>query len=242
MTDISTEIIKRNLEIAQVVQEMRTGDYVVLRNLGFNRLPEESRDESIRDLCLRAGALSMSGTDVKTDVWYLDETKSKPGSVPYHTDNPHFTLPEQIVGFWCVQSSGNGGENLIVSGADIVNWLDLNKIKDSTGQSFSQRVTSERVLFGYGSRSVSSTIYDEETGIFRLGNYASDEETKKLVTELSGVIEQGRDTIPAKKILMEPGDVLFFNNHTHLHARDPYVSNSQTSPVEKRLVLRTRII
>ncbi len=205
-------------------------EFVVVRDAGF--MHNSDIRQFAREATEQLGQLSLSGSGVdQTDVWSLDEAKSKPSRVDYHTDNPHYPSPERYVGFWCV-SSANDGANVLLNSADFLEELHKND------KELAELVVKKPVEFRYGDTQYTGTIFSPEDGQLRLGRYATHEDDKLLIERVSAIIDR-EGSATTRKIQLSPGDVMFFNNHKLLHGREPYRRERSSTP---RLMLRTRVI
>lgn len=191
-------------------------------------LSDPERAAHIMTVAEQLGPLTLTNDKPGTELWELNSSTSPNASfIPPHMDNPHLTEPERYVGFWCLQASEEGGENLILPVTDIISELDAT----GEGRALLAKLEAEQVTFTHGDYSTTSPIVDRSTGEVRYDQKYIDAGHADLGQRFQVVATSMMDN--AARIKLKPGDALFFNNRTTVHARAPYSDPS-------RLSIRTR--
>lgn len=218
-------------EIGQNVAELLAEGvpYVQIDDLPFADMPEIQLDTYIRRTSQAIGRMTLTGGLPGTEQWRLDgQTSQNASSIPFHTDNPFLVRPEEIVGFWSIRSSNDGGENIILPVADMLNWADRFAQHVET----LKEITTKPVSFTLGEERASGLLLDSDTGSFRHDMKYVDPEHIELAGRFTDMLTP--DDLPSQRIKLQAGSVLFFNNRTTLHARAPYTDG-------KRLSIRVRV-
>lgn len=207
-------------EVAHSVVEQfeNSAPYVHINGLTFDKLPHESATESIRAIASNIGSLALTNDNPTSDVWTLDgKTSPSKDRIPYHTDSPYYAQPEDIVSFWNMKESGDGGENVILP---IERVLSLADGSTQTAELL-EELSQLRVDFQHEGHSAAGTIIDQHYMAVRFDRrYVLGAKAAELANRFQSLLE-GADSI-ADIIKLHQGDALFFNNTTTLHARLPY--------------------
>lgn len=199
-------------------------DHVHLRGMSFHTMEEVARADYIRTVSSVIGELTLTNANVTSDVWRLDKTTSPSSArIPYHTDSPYYQQPEQIVGFWNVKTSNDGGENVLLPTADILDWASSSvEARELVDQ------LADPVQFTHEKHTGTGPMLDPETGIARFDRrYVVGEEAGKVATRFTQLLES--NTLLGQSVKLEEGEVLFFNNQTLLHARETYTNTDRVS-------------
>jgi hypothetical protein len=206
--------------------------YVHVEGLGFAGFDSAERDTYVRTAASAIGELTLTDGKPGTEVWELNSATSPNASrIPYHTDNPFYDSPEEVVGFWNIRSSIEGGENLILPGSRLVEHMSTT----TPGRDLLEELKNKQVRFMRGDKDFFGPLVELGSGLVMLRFDSKDltpnSEDQDLAARFSQVLE-GAD-LPADRVKLAAGEAIFFNNRQVLHARAPYSDPS-------RLSLRTR--
>jgi hypothetical protein len=202
--------------------------FVHLSGIDFAGLETGLRAEKIRSICNTIGSLTLSNEDPDSDIWILDsKTISNTKPVAGHTDNAHKSRPEDIVAFWNINSSASGLETVITPLSKIIELAE----NSSVMARLVMRAATKQIVFATGEESTKGTVINWRDKLIRYdeNNIApEDNEFKPLFAEAVNV---------STLITLEPGEVLFFNNRTSLHAELPFSDSGRDN-----LAIRTRML
>lgn len=209
-----------------VRQRLLDGDpYLHISGTGLESLALDEQIEKIRGISQGIGRLALSNADSTSDVWVLDSRTSPSARlIEAHTDNPFKSEPEDVVAFWSVRSSPQGGQNVLTP-------LDrIMELGDQSGRLADglEKARSLPVTFTHGEESWNGPVVDVVGHTIRYDAKYMDVPDAELKHLFEEAVKVG-DIIE-----LAPGDVLFFNNKTTVHARLPYSDPN-------RLSIRTRI-
>lgn len=191
--------------------------HVHLQDVPFAHLEDAAQEAYIREASSFIGPLTLSTAEPTSDVWRLDSAASPSSSrIPYHTDNPFYEKPEKYVGFWNVKSSAAGGENVL---------LPLRTILEETPQfgviaGILKIAQARQVTFQHGKNRATGNIIDADKDLIRFDARYIDEHNTGLASILTSLLEG--QALTGTSLKLAEGDVLFFDNHRLLHARQPY--------------------
>ncbi|MCQ3000757.1 TauD/TfdA family dioxygenase [Pseudomonas syringae] len=162
----------------------------------------------------------------------------------FHSDSA------DITGLLCINNSQQGGESMVVSAATIHNLIlaDHKELLGIFYHGFIYDARGEEIIgsspayrnsvFHYGDKKLSCRFYLSDyivPGLRKLGLSLSEIERHALEV-FSGLCDQPTNHISFK---MGRGDIVFYSNNTVLHARQPFVSTSNSNT--DRLLYRTWI-
>ena len=199
--------------------------YVHLQGLPFAHLESIAQESYIREASGVIGQLSLSNNLVTSDVWRLDHATNPNGDrVPYHTDNPFYERPEKYIGFWNVRSSEKGGENVLLPLRTILE-NQYRAPRHAAGMITEAQL--RQVTFSQKEHTVTAPIIDTDTRRIRFDSRYIGWPNDFFAQALARLLE--RQTFEAKSIKLNEGDVLFFDNHKLLHARQPYADSRRTT-------------
>lgn len=169
--------------------------------------------------------MTLSNGKLGSEVWRLDHTTSpSTNRIPYHTDNPYYQQPEKVVGFWSVKSSDDGGANVLLSVADLLDWA----ASSPEAQDLLDELNAAPVEFVDGVYRANSPMIEIDQGIVRFDKrYVVGETAAKLALRFSQMLEG--PGLPGRSVKLAEGDALFFNNERFLHAREPYSDSDRVS-------------
>jgi alpha-ketoglutarate-dependent taurine dioxygenase len=203
--------------------------YVHLQGVPFSHLESGAQEAYIREASSFLGELSLSSTEATSDVWRLDSSSSPSSSrIPYHTDNPFYEKPEKYVGFWNVNSSVIGGENVLLPLRTI---LEATNTAPKTAEVLAE-ARARQVVFLQGDNQAASRIIDTNNQTVRFDARYIDAPNAGLAHRMTMILEG--QTFKPEIIKLAKGDVLFFDNRKLLHSREPYSDKS-------RINIRVRI-
>lgn len=200
-------------------------EFVHLQGLEFHRMEDAALTDYIRAASQVIGRLTLSNGEPGSDVWRLDRTTSpSTNRIPYHTDSPYYRQPEKVVGFWNAKSSDDGGENVLLPVADLLDWASTSP----EGRDLLDELNATPVEFASGAHQATSPILEANRGIARFDKrYVISEAAAKLALRFGQMLEgQG---LRSQSIKLAEGDVLFFDNERLLHAREPYSNPDRVS-------------
>ena len=151
----------------------------------------------------------------------------------YHTDT------DEIVGLMCVERAETGGESVITSALALHNDFVAHhpELLDALYEGYYQAIAQDEVMtaekspvFGYVDGRVS--VYCQ----FRAMALAAQKRGEEFSDDLKAAIDYFYERAGANEaeFLLEPGEMLLWNNRTQLHGRRGF-ENSET---RKRLLLR----
>ncbi len=151
----------------------------------------------------------------------------------YHTDT------DEIVGLMCIERAETGGESVITSAISIHNDFVRNhpELLDALYEGYYQAIGEDEVMteekspiFGYVEGRLS--VYCQ----FRAMKLAATNRGEALSPELEAAVEYFYERAKANEaeFLLQPGEILLWNNRTQLHGRRGF----ENSPERKRLLLR----
>jgi hypothetical protein len=155
------------------------------------------------------------------------------GEANYHTDT------NEIVGLMCVERAEKGGDSVISSALAIHNDFVRHhpELLDALYEGYYQAIGQDEVMteekapiFGYLDGRLS--VYCQ----FRAMKLAATNRGEALSPELSAAVDYFYERAKANEaeFLLEPGEMLLWNNRTQLHGRRSF----ENSPSRKRLLLR----
>jgi alpha-ketoglutarate-dependent taurine dioxygenase len=198
--------------------------YVHIQGVPFSHLESGAQEAYIREASSFLGELSLSNTEATSDVWRLDSSSSpNSGRIPYHTDDPFYERPEKYVGFWSVNSSVTGGENVLLPLRTI---LEATNTAPETAEILAE-ARARRVVFSQGDNQAASRIIDTNSQTVRFDARYIDEPDTDLARRMTMILEG--QTFKPEIIKLAEGDVLFFDNRKLLHARQPYSDKTRTN-------------
>lgn len=200
-------------------------DFVHLQGLPFHQMEDAARTEYIRAVSRPIGELTLSNGELGSDVWRLDQTTSpSTNRIPYHTDSPYYQHPEEIIGFWSVKSSDDGGENVLLPVADILDWASTSR----EARDLIDELSATSVQFAAGDHRAIGSMLEANRGTARFDKrFVVGEEAAKLALRFSQLLE-GQELL-GQPIKLAEGDVLFFDNERLLHARERYSNPDRVS-------------
>lgn len=203
--------------------------YVHATGLPFAGMPTPERDAYIVHASSALGALTTTAGIFGSELWQLDSSTSPNAShIPMHTDNPFMRRPERIVGFWCMRSSSEGGENLILPVARLQEWMD----DDPERRDLAVEMAETPLEHRHSTLSTRGVAIDSRAGTARFDKkYVVDNE-HRTAARFAGILAV--PGLPVEPVKLGAGEALFFNNRTVLHARAPYSD-------AERLSVRVRI-
>lgn len=151
----------------------------------------------------------------------------------YHTDT------NEVVGLMCVERAETGGQSVISSALSIHNdFLHHHpELLDALYEGYYQAIGQDEVMtqekspvFGYVDGHLS--VYCQ----FRAMKLAAQNRGEELSPELLAAVDYFYERAKANEaeFLLEPGEMLLWNNRTQLHGRRSF----ENSPERKRLLLR----
>lgn len=209
---------------ADIAQRFADGaSFVHVQNLPI--LGEAAqRSGFITSVAGAVGELTLTDGTQGTELWQLNSSSSPNTSqIPFHTDNPFYEHPEQIVSFWNIRSSARGGENLILPVPDLVDWIEAQpqhtKLLDE--------LKTHAVSFALEGSKATGTILQPNAGTARYDQKYIDPACAELGLRFTRALDRAK--LLAHSIKLGEGDALFFNNRTTLHARAPYSDPSRLS-------------
>lgn len=212
-------------ELPDLVRDGLRGkmSFLHISGTGIEYLPLSEQVERVRNISQRVGNLTLSTSESNSNVWLLDNNTSPNTQIMAHTDNPFKDKPEDVVAFWSIRTSAVGGENIITPFERIV------ELGEQSGH-LSELIEQAQASFTF------AFAEHEWTGPVLDFNKKTVRYDKKYLTtpdtELSQLFEGA--TAVGDSIRLIPGEVIFVNNATAVHARLPYSD-------QNRLSLRTRI-
>lgn len=214
-------------DLPSLVRESFLNDssYLHISDTGLNYLDLDQQLAKIRSISQEIGHLTLSSADPQSDIWLLDSRTSPNAKlITAHTDNPFKDKPEDVVAFWNIRSSSQGGENVITP---VDRILELGDQSSYLAKGI-QKAQFTDFTFTHHEKSWSGKIIDTDKQAIRY-------DAKHLTNPSSEVTDLFKEAVKIGDIIkLAPGDVLFFNNKTNVHARLPY-----SDPC--RLSIRTRI-
>lgn len=161
------------------------------------------------------------------------------GELMPHTDNN-----VGIVGLLCVQKAAEGGYSLVSSSAAIHNVLLATRPELLERLYEGYYMTSqEATLSAHPHNNLKIPVFSHEQGhlscLFNRGFYERANSVRHDMSEAFDeatnlVVEIARRPDIEARFILEPGEILFINNYTALHAR----TNFADSPEYKRCLLR----
>jgi hypothetical protein len=204
--------------------------YVHVAEMPFATLPETERDTFITEVSSSVGAMTLTGAMEGTELWQLNSATSPNAEyIPFHTDNPFYNEPEAVVAFWNLRSSPKGGENIILPVRNMLGWMATRSEYDE----LLTELSTTQVPFTLKDAAATGVMLDTNAQTARYDQkYISDAQAK-LGLQLRNVADAAAESV-AERVKLAPGDALFFNNHSVLHARAPYSDPN-------RLSIRTRM-
>lgn len=209
---------------ADIGQRIADGaPFVHVRNLPI--LGEVSqRDTFITNVAGTIGELTLTGNMKGSELWELNSATSPNASqIPFHTDNPFYENSEQVVSFWNIRSSAEGGENVILPISNLVDWMTN---QPQHVELFEELKTRE-VPFAFKRNEALSAILHPDAGTVRYDQKYIDPAHSELGLRFTKALNGAN--ILAHSVKLGEGDALFFNNHTTLHARAPYSDPNRLS-------------
>lgn len=200
-------------------------EFVHLQGLAFHSMEDEARTEYIRTASQVVGQLTLSNSEPGSDIWRLDRaTSPSTNRIPYHTDSPYYQRPERVVGFWNIKSSGDGGENVLLPVADLLDWASAYP----EAQELLDELNATPVQFANDSHHAIGPMLDAERGTTRFDKRYVIGEAATILAVRFGELLEGQE-VPSQSIKLAEGDVLFFDNKRLLHAREPYSNPDRVS-------------
>lgn len=242
-------------EFAELVRKMVALEpgCVVLRDLGFDRYPQEVRDTLVLALTAAIGKPTDHNAD-KRVLWpvhprqmgpeYRTTFSERDGEAPPHTDSAFSRRPEK---FGCLfmahEAEDGGGQSVIVNGRRLI--ADLTSTQDGrqclailrdrefpfwVPDAFfkDERVVTAPVI---GERPLIRFRYDSLMNGFELRPDLRTNERLWAVEHFRSVAEESEARIT---YLLRRGEALIFDNHDVLHARTDFADPA-------RFVIRVRM-
>lgn len=214
-------------EVGSLVADQFTdgAEFVHLQGLAFHRMEDAERADYIRTASQVIGRLTLSNSEPDSDVWRLDRATSPSiNRIPYHTDSPYYQQPEKVVGFWNVKSSDDGGENVLLPVANLLDWASASP----EARDLVDELNATPVEFAAGAHQATGPMLEADRSTARFDKrYILGEASAKLALRFSQLLE-GQE-LPSRSIKLAEGDVLFFDNERLLHAREPYSNPDRVS-------------
>jgi alpha-ketoglutarate-dependent taurine dioxygenase len=215
---------------ADIAQRFTSGTpYVHIQGLPI--LGEVSqRDTFITSVSSAIGELTLTGDVPGSELWQLNSVTSPNASqIPFHTDNPFYESPEQIVSFWNLRSSAQGGENVILPVTRLVDWF----ASQPQHAELLEELTACPVSFTFNGSEATGQMLQPNIGTARYDQKYIDPTHAELGLRFTKALDKAN--VLAHSVKLSKGDALFFSNRTTLHARTPYSDPN-------RLSLRVRMI
>lgn len=182
------------------------------------------RDTFITDVASAVGELTLTGGVQGSELWQLNSSTSPNASeIPFHTDNPFYENPEQVVSFWNIRSSAQGGENVILPVTSLVDWM----ADQSQHAALLEELKAREVPFALKENEATGTILQPDAGTARYDQKYIDSAHAELGLRFTKALNEAK--VLAHSVKLGEGDALFFNNRTTLHARAPYSDPNRLS-------------
>lgn len=249
------------LEMAEQIRESvhcSTSCPVLIKNTGIDAAMENCRISMILGFSTLLGVPTSTDKKVKRVVWpisvprNLNQVKFRTFSehnqeAKLHTDSQYFQSPEQAISLWSIRPDSSGkGLSYYASAQDILHEmastptgqeslqiLQEEDIPFRVPSSFMQNPDSDQpeVIYGKIFAQTPEVRYREDTiqaGYDAIG-LAIPPEIKKALQDIVAAMNK----VQSDFFLLEAGDVLWINNHNHLHARTEFSDL-------KRLLFRIR--
>lgn len=182
------------------------------------------RDAFIISVASTVGELTLTGGTHGSELWQLDSfTSPSTRQIPFHTDSPFYESPEQVVSFWSIRSSAQGGENIILPVTSLVDWMT----DQPQHAGLLEELNSREVSFAFKGNRAAGTILQPDARTVRYDHKYIDSPNTELGLRFTKALNE--ISMLAYHVKLGEGDALFFNNHTTLHARAPYSDSSRLS-------------
>lgn len=182
------------------------------------------RDTFITDAASAVGELTLTGNVQGSELWQLNSGTSPNASrIPFHTDNPFYENPEQVVSFWNIRSSAQGGENVILPITSLVDWM----ADQPQHAELLDELKTREVPFVFKENEATGSILQPDTGTARYDQKYIDSAQTELGLRFTKALNEAK--VLAYSVKLDEGDALFFNNRTTLHARAPYSDPNRLS-------------
>lgn len=182
------------------------------------------RDTFITDAASAVGELTLTGNVQGSELWQLNSGTSPNASrIPFHTDNPFYENPEQVVSFWNIRSSAQGGENVILPITSLVDWM----ADQPQHAELLDELKTREVPFVFKENEATGSILQPDTGTARYDQKYIDSAQTELGLRFTKALNEAK--VLAHSVKLDEGDALFFNNRTTLHARAPYSDPNRLS-------------
>lgn len=182
------------------------------------------RDTFITDAASAVGELTLTGNVQGSELWQLNSGTSPNASrIPFHTDNPFYENPEQVISFWNIRSSAQGGENVILPITSLVDWM----ADQPQHAELLDELKTREVPFVFKENEATGSILQPDTGTARYDQKYIDSAQTELGLRFTKALNEAK--VLAHSVKLDEGDALFFNNRTTLHARAPYSDPNRLS-------------
>jgi alpha-ketoglutarate-dependent taurine dioxygenase len=220
---------------------------VVLRNTGIQSVSKESRGAIMIGFSALLGKPTPTDKKNKKVAWPIsvpknaDKIKFRTFSehnqeAKLHTDSQYLQSPEQAISLWSIHPDSSGeGLSYYASAQDILHEMT----SSLTGQESLQILQREDIPFRVPSSFMQNPDSDEPEIIYGrvLGRNPAiryREDTiqagykaiyQKMPSEVERALQDintAMNKVKSNFFLLEAGDVLWINNHDHLHARTPF--------------------
>jgi alpha-ketoglutarate-dependent taurine dioxygenase len=213
-----------------IAEELAGGaGFVHVTGLEFHHMSEAERITYIRVASLAIGELGLVDYKPGTDLWLLDKnTSPNRGQVPHHTDNPYHQTPEHYVGFWSIQGSGHGGENVLLPATTLKEHI----YAQTDGKTLLEDLETQQLVFSRSLRSGKGPIIDTENNLLRFDRKHVSGDVGSLIQRFCAILDSPE--MPSSQVSLGSGEVLFFDNHALIHSR-----NAHDDP--ERVIVRVQV-
>jgi hypothetical protein len=208
-----------------VAEQFHQGaDFIHVRGLPLAEMESTQQRDYIREASSRIGRLTLTAGIPDSELWELNTSTSPNANfIPFHSDNPFYDTPEEVVGFWNIHSSCKGGENIMLPVHDLVGWMH----GQPQHKDLYRELVDEDVTFTHKEASARGAILDPWGGVARYDQKYISPEHKALGERLTAALQEAGAI--KQQVKLADGEALFFNNRTVLHARAPYSDTNRLS-------------
>ncbi|QQS59556.1 TauD/TfdA family dioxygenase [Candidatus Peregrinibacteria bacterium] len=223
----STPVVLKNTGIQSVSKESRTAIMIGFSTLLGRPTPTDKRNKKV------AWPISVPKNADKINFRTFSEHNQE---AKLHTDSQYLQCPEQAISLWSIHPDGSGeGLSYCASAQDILHEMTAHSAGQESLQilqredvpfrvpsSFMQDPNSNQteVIFGkiFGQNPVMRYREDTIHAGYDAINQIMPPEIEKALQDISTAMNK----VQSDFFLLEAGDVLWINNHDHLHARTPF--------------------
>lgn len=220
---------------------------VVIKNTGIQLISEINKIAMMIGFSTLLGSLTETDKRSKRVAWPISVSKNLEKRQFYtfsehnqdaklHTDSQYLKYPEEVVSLWSIRPdiSGKGLsyyaniQNIVhemstsIEGQESLQIFEKENIPFRVPSAFTQDPDSKipEVIYGKVLAQNSFIRYREDT--IQAGYKAINQKIPPEIKKALNVIALAMHKVQSDFFLLEAGDVLWINNHNHLHARTEF--------------------